>query len=62
MLVRMTAGLSGPEYTLGPGDKRDFPQAEAVRLIDAGFAVPVSEPVTERAVKKPAPERRRKDI
>lgn len=60
MLVRLTTGLSGPAYSLGPGDERDFPQDEALRLISAGYAVPVSERKVERAVKAPAPERRGK--
>lgn len=58
MLVRLTTGLSGPAYSLGPGDERDFPQDEALRLIAAGYAVPVSETKVERAVKRPAPEKR----
>ena len=39
MLLRMTAGLSGPEFNLAPGDKYEFEDAEAARLIEAGFAV-----------------------
>lgn len=60
MLIRMTAGLSGPAYSLGPGDKRDFPQDEAIRLIQAGYAVPVTETRVEHAVNVPAPEQRDK--
>lgn len=58
MLIRLLVGLSGPAFSLGPGDERDFPHDEAMRLIEAGFAVPVSSPKTERAVKRPAPEKR----
>lgn len=58
MLVRMLVGLSGSAYSLGPGDERDFPQDEALRLIAAGFAIPVAEEKIERAVVAPAPERR----
>ncbi len=58
MLVRLLVGLSGPAYSLGPGDVRDFDDAEAGRLIAAGFGVPASEAPMERAVKPPAPERR----
>lgn len=50
MLVRMLVGLSGPTYSLGPNDERDFPEAEAARLVAAGFAVPVVERGFERAV------------
>lgn len=60
MLIRMLVGLSGSEYSLGPGDERDFPQAEAIRLVAAGFAVPVAEAKFERAVAQPAAERRQK--
>lgn len=58
MLVRLLVGLSGNEYTLGPGDQRDFPQAEALRLIAAGYAVPAAEQKIERATAVPAPEKR----
>ncbi|TBC36415.1 hypothetical protein ELH33_15420 [Rhizobium ruizarguesonis] len=39
MLLKMTAGLSGPEFNLAPGDEHEFDDAEAERLVDAGFAV-----------------------
>lgn len=58
MRIRLLVGLSGPAYSLGPGDERDFPQGEALRLVEAGYAVPVSEPDVELAVKAPAPELR----
>lgn len=58
MKIRMTVGLSGNEYSLGPGDERDFPDAEAIRLIDAGFATPVAEVKIERAMAETASERR----
>ena len=51
MRVRMMVGLSGPTINLIPGDEADFPQAEALRLVEAGFAVPVVEAKVERAVK-----------
>lgn len=60
MLVKMLVGLSGPTYSLGPGDERDFPQAEAVRLVDAGFAVPVAGQKIERAVAAPVFEKRKR--
>ncbi|MBZ9973503.1 hypothetical protein LB517_28135 [Mesorhizobium sp. BR1-1-12] len=53
MLIKMLVGLSGSAYSLGPGDERDFPQDEALRLISAGFAVPVAEEKIERAVAVP---------
>jgi hypothetical protein len=54
----MLVGLSGSEYSLGPGDEHDFPDAEAIRIVEAGFAVPVAEQPVEKAVKAPAVERR----
>jgi hypothetical protein len=59
MLLEMTVGLSGPAYSLDPGDKREFPRDEALRLINAGFAVPVAERQIERAVAFPAIETRK---
>jgi hypothetical protein len=50
MLVRMLVELSGPGMLLVPGDERDFPQAEALRLVAAEYAVPVAEQRVERAV------------
>jgi len=58
MLVRLLVGLSGPAYSLGPGDERDFPQDEAMRLIEAGYAVPVSDKQIETTAARRAPERR----
>jgi len=58
VLIRMTVGLSGPTMTLEPGDERDFHQEEAIRLIRAGYAVPVSEPQIERAIIAPIIETR----
>lgn len=60
MNIRMLVGLSGNAYSLRPNDERDFPQDEALRLISAGFAVPVAETKIERAVVAHAPERRGK--
>ena len=52
MKIQMLVGLDGNEYSLSPGDERDFPQAEAIRLIDAGFAAPVDVQPTEKRGKK----------
>lgn len=51
MKIKLTTSLSGADYCLSPGDEREFPDAEATRLIEAGFAVPVSAPKVEKAVK-----------
>lgn len=59
MKIKMLVGLSGPTITLSPGDEHDFPNDEAVRFIEAGFAVPVAEIQVEKAVKKPITEKRK---
>jgi hypothetical protein len=51
MRVRMLVGMVGG-ITLSPEDEAEFPDDEAMRLIDRGFAVPVPKPI-ERAVRKP---------
>ena len=56
----MMVGLAGSAISLKPGDEADFPHDEALRLISAGYAVPVVDELIERAVKRPAPERRKK--
>ncbi len=59
MLLKMKIGLAGADFSLSPGDETDrFKGKEAQRLIDADYAVPVDTPKTERATKKPAPEKR----
>lgn len=58
MNIRMLIGLSGPEYNLAPGDEREFPADEAVRLIEAGFAVPAAAEKRETAARKPVAEKR----
>jgi hypothetical protein len=55
----MLVGLSGPAILLVPGDEAEFPDAEAIRLCDRGFAVPAPKPI-ERAIKAPIEKRKRK--
>jgi len=40
MKIRMLQSLAGDGWTVGPGDIVVVPNDEAIRLIDAGFAVP----------------------
>ncbi|CAM3092039.1 hypothetical protein PANO111632_02645 [Paracoccus nototheniae] len=68
MKIRMLTGLSGPLFNLVAGDLHETDEAEAGRLIAAGFAEPADETATrapavetgtrpapaEAAVKKPA--------
>lgn len=60
MKIKMLIGLAGNEYSLAPGDERDFPQDEAIRLIQAGYAIPSAEEKIERAVSTPVTEKRKK--
>lgn len=60
MLLRMTVAIAGPHYVLDPGDEFYFPDDEAVRLVEAGYAVPVAAQAIERAVREPVAERRGK--
>ena len=54
MLLKMTAGLSGPLFSLGPGDEYEFDDAEAERLVAAGFAekVEAAQPAPAQKTKK----------
>lgn len=59
MKIKMLAGIAGAGFSLSPDEETErFSDSEAIRLIEAGFAIPVSEQKTERAVKQPAPEKR----
>lgn len=63
MKLRHLVGLAGVDTLFQPGDISDcFSDDEAQRLIDNGFAVPVTAdapaPVVERATRKPAREKR----
>lgn len=61
MKLKMIVGMAGTDFSLSPGEETErFGADEAKSLIKAGFAVPVAEKQTEKAVKKPAPEKRTK--
>lgn len=59
MRVRMTVGLAGPTITLDPGDEHDFPDEQAIRLIEAGSAIPVAGQAVETTAIEPVKETRR---
>lgn len=59
MKIRLLVGLSGPTINMKPGDELEVTAAQAAGYISAGFAVPVSEPQIERAVKPAASEIRK---
>ncbi len=52
MKIKMLAGFSG-EWSCNRGDEIERPRKEALRLIEAGYAVAVREEKPETATKKP---------
>lgn len=59
MKLKMLTSMAGADFALSANEETErFSGDEATRLIEAGYAVPVSEPKSERAVKQPAPEKR----
>lgn len=59
MKLKMLVGMAGADFSLSPKEETErFSGDEAKRMIEAGFAVPVAEQKTERAVKHQAPEKR----
>lgn len=59
MKIRMLTSFAGADFSLSVNEETErFSEAEAVRMIEAGYAVPVAERETERATKKPAQEKR----
>ena len=59
MKPKMLTSMAGADFALSANEETErFSGDEATRLIDAGYAVPVSETRTERAVKPSAPESR----
>lgn len=61
MKIKMLVGIAGADFALSPTEETErFSEAEAIRMIDAGIAVPVAEKKIERAVKAPVVEKRKK--
>lgn len=59
MKIKMLVSLAGADFALSPQEETDrFGDAEAIRLVEAGYAVPVVEETGERAVKARAAEKR----
>ncbi|WP_439618314.1 hypothetical protein [Shinella sp.] len=59
MKIKMLVGLAGADFALSPQEETDrFGDAEAKRLVEAGYAAPVAEEVVERAVKPRVAEKR----
>lgn len=59
MKIKMLVSMAGTDFALDVGQETErFSQNEATRLISAGYAVPVSAPVIERATAAPVKEKR----
>ena len=54
MQVKMLCGLANPDFSVNAGDIYDCDDAEGIRLIEAGAAVPYANAPIERAVKRRA--------
>ena len=52
MKVRLLVGRPFEGKILQAGEEPDLPEDEAIRLVSGGYAVPVDEDATEKAVKK----------
>jgi hypothetical protein len=60
MKIRMLVSIAGKDFALSAGDETErFGDGEAVRLIEAGSAMPISEQTIERTVKVDARETRK---
>jgi|688.fasta_scaffold393304_3 hypothetical protein len=56
----MLTSIAGDGFVLHTGEEGDFEDAEAIRLVAAGAAVPVSDEKLERALKAPTERRKAK--
>ncbi|TPM58984.1 hypothetical protein FJ959_08910 [Mesorhizobium sp. B2-2-4] len=62
MKIKLLVSLAGAYRAFNAGDEPDWDDADAIRLIEAGFAIPVAETKIERAVATPTAERRKRDV
>jgi hypothetical protein len=62
MKIKLLVSLAGTYQAFNAGDEHDWDNEDAIRLIEAGFAVPSAETKIERAVATPAAERRKRDV
>lgn len=60
MRVRMLASFVGPTVDWPAGSEQEIGSAEAIRLIERGYAVPIADSVIETASAAPAPEKRKR--
>lgn len=54
MKIKMLVSFAGAGFSASPGDEIDRPDAEAIRLVQKGYAVPVSGTAIETTDVKPA--------
>jgi hypothetical protein len=62
MKIKLLVSLAGAYQSYNAGGEHDWDNEDAIRLIEAGFAVPSAETKIERAVAMPAAERRKRDV
>lgn len=60
MRVKMLASFEGPAISWPAGSEQDLSPAEAIRMIERGFAVPVAEVAVETAALEVVTEKRAK--
>jgi hypothetical protein len=58
MKIKLLVSRAGADFVQNRGEEIEVEQAEAVRMVEAGQAVPVAAPKIERAVATKAKEKR----
>ena len=59
MKIRMLTGIAGVGFSLAPDEETErFTNAEAIRMIERGIAIPVSETTIETTTLEPVTEKR----
>lgn len=58
MKIKLLVSFAGADFALDAGSETDrFPDAEAIRMIEAGYAQPVGSVDVEKASRKPREKR-----
>jgi hypothetical protein len=60
MKIKLIVSRAGVDFVQNAGDEIEVDALEGIRMIEAGQAIPVSEVVTEKAVKEPVVETRKR--
>lgn len=58
MRIKLLQSRAGVDFSQNAGEEIDAPEAEAIRMIEAGQAIPAA-PKIERAVKAPVEKRKK---